>query len=45
MFFCVTLNFLYFFATESCVEFDKRGDYLNWTAGENATSPVTEFWE
>lgn len=45
MFIYVTLNTLYFFATESCVEFDQRGDYLNWTADENATSPVTEFWE
>ncbi|XP_041819125.1 sodium- and chloride-dependent GABA transporter 2-like [Chelmon rostratus] len=31
--------------TETCVEFDQRGDYLNWTAPENATSPVREFWE
>nr|XP_046239527.1 sodium- and chloride-dependent GABA transporter 2-like isoform X2 [Scatophagus argus] len=28
---------------ETCVEFDGRGNYLNWT--ENATSPVREFWE
>uniref|UniRef100_A0AAQ4RAU6 Transporter n=1 Tax=Gasterosteus aculeatus aculeatus TaxID=481459 RepID=A0AAQ4RAU6_GASAC len=31
--------------TDTCVEFDRRADYLNWTAAENATSPVREFWE
>ncbi|XP_056292961.1 sodium- and chloride-dependent GABA transporter 2-like [Pseudoliparis swirei] len=31
--------------TETCVEFDRRVGHLNWTAAENATSPVREFWE
>lgn len=31
--------------TETCVEFNGRDDNLNWTAIENATSPVQEFWE
>uniref|UniRef100_A0A8C3A4C1 Transporter n=1 Tax=Cyclopterus lumpus TaxID=8103 RepID=A0A8C3A4C1_CYCLU len=31
--------------TETCVEFDRRAGHLNWTAAENATSPVREFWE
>ncbi|XP_068449696.1 solute carrier family 6 member 22, tandem duplicate 1 isoform X2 [Clinocottus analis] len=31
--------------TETCVEFDRKANYLNWTATENATSPVKEFWE
>uniref|UniRef100_A0A3Q2QQB8 Transporter n=1 Tax=Fundulus heteroclitus TaxID=8078 RepID=A0A3Q2QQB8_FUNHE len=31
--------------TENCVEFDQRPDYFNMTIPENATSPVTEFWE
>ncbi|XP_063766955.1 sodium- and chloride-dependent GABA transporter 2-like isoform X1 [Eleginops maclovinus] len=31
--------------TETCVEFDRKDGYLNWTVAENATSPVREFWE
>lgn len=31
--------------SETCVEFDRRADDLNWTVAENATSPVREFWE
>ncbi|XP_068170539.1 solute carrier family 6 member 22, tandem duplicate 1 [Antennarius striatus] len=31
--------------TETCVEFNGRSYYLNWTQGENVTSPVREFWE
>ncbi|XP_029286970.1 sodium- and chloride-dependent GABA transporter 2-like [Cottoperca gobio] len=31
--------------TKTCVEFDRKTDYLNWTVPENATSPVREFWE
>ncbi|XP_071350127.1 sodium- and chloride-dependent GABA transporter 2-like [Trachinotus anak] len=31
--------------TETCVEFDRRTDFYNWTAVENSTSPVREFWE
>ncbi|XP_033995295.1 sodium- and chloride-dependent GABA transporter 2-like [Trematomus bernacchii] len=31
--------------TETCVEFDRKDDYLNWTVAVNATSPVKEFWE
>ncbi|KAL3058717.1 hypothetical protein OYC64_010800 [Pagothenia borchgrevinki] len=31
--------------TETCVEFDRKDDYLNWTVAVNATSPVREFWE
>ncbi|KAM7402202.1 hypothetical protein PAMP_017465 [Pampus punctatissimus] len=30
---------------DTCVEFDRTADYLNWTVPENATSPVKEFWE
>ncbi|XP_074502249.1 sodium- and chloride-dependent GABA transporter 2-like isoform X1 [Sebastes fasciatus] len=31
--------------SETCVEFNRRADDLNWTVAENATSPVREFWE
>ncbi|KAF3856255.1 hypothetical protein F7725_016978 [Dissostichus mawsoni] len=31
--------------TDTCVEFDRKDDYLNWTVAANATSPVREFWE
>ncbi|XP_045931467.1 sodium- and chloride-dependent GABA transporter 2-like isoform X2 [Micropterus dolomieu] len=31
--------------TETCVEFDRRADHLNWTVATNSTSPVREFWE
>ncbi|KAJ4927508.1 hypothetical protein JOQ06_015235 [Pogonophryne albipinna] len=31
--------------TETCVEFDRKDDYLNWTVAANSTSPVREFWE
>ncbi|KAI3370024.1 hypothetical protein L3Q82_024820 [Scortum barcoo] len=31
--------------TKACVEFDRRGDNVNWTITENSTSPVREFWE
>ncbi|XP_068598844.1 sodium- and chloride-dependent GABA transporter 2-like [Brachionichthys hirsutus] len=31
--------------TETCVEFNGRANYLNWTQVENGTSPVREFWE
>ncbi|XP_062852520.1 sodium- and chloride-dependent GABA transporter 2-like [Trichomycterus rosablanca] len=30
---------------ETCVEFQKRNDSVNFTAPANATSPVIEFWE
>lgn len=33
------------FATDTCIEFDRRAHSLNWTVAENATSPVREFWE
>ncbi|CAK6973815.1 sodium- and chloride-dependent GABA transporter 2-like [Scomber scombrus] len=31
--------------TEYCIEFDKTNVSANWTAGANATTPATEFWE
>ncbi|XP_036375596.1 sodium- and chloride-dependent GABA transporter 2-like [Megalops cyprinoides] len=31
--------------TETCVEFQRRNDSVNYTSVENATSPVIEFWE
>ncbi|KAG7454302.1 hypothetical protein MATL_G00258150 [Megalops atlanticus] len=31
--------------TETCVEFQRRNDSVNYTHVENATSPVIEFWE
>ncbi|XP_071059226.1 sodium- and chloride-dependent GABA transporter 2-like isoform X2 [Pseudochaenichthys georgianus] len=31
--------------TETCVEFNRKDDYLNWTVAANSTSPVREFWE
>ncbi|KAK2862042.1 hypothetical protein Q5P01_001575 [Channa striata] len=31
--------------TETCVEFSPGANSSNWTAAENATSPVREFWE
>ncbi|KAJ8393998.1 hypothetical protein AAFF_G00055310 [Aldrovandia affinis] len=31
--------------TESCVEFQRRNDSINYTNSINATSPVIEFWE
>ncbi|KAG7244644.1 hypothetical protein INR49_029663 [Caranx melampygus] len=31
--------------TETCVEFDGKAEFHNWTMVENTTSPVREFWE
>ncbi|KAF5909365.1 sodium- and chloride-dependent GABA transporter 2-like isoform X2, partial [Clarias magur] len=31
--------------TETCVEFDKKDKFSNWSISENATSPEQEFWE
>ncbi|KAM4613631.1 sodium- and chloride-dependent GABA transporter 2-like [Polymixia lowei] len=31
--------------TETCVEFDRKVDHINWSVAVNATSPVREFWE
>ncbi|XP_053354684.1 sodium- and chloride-dependent GABA transporter 2-like [Clarias gariepinus] len=31
--------------TETCVEFDKKDKFSNWSRSENATSPEQEFWE
>lgn len=44
--FCPRQHLMMFvFATETCVEFDRKDDYLNWTVAANSTSPVREFWE
>ncbi|XP_015197942.2 sodium- and chloride-dependent GABA transporter 2-like isoform X1 [Lepisosteus oculatus] len=31
--------------TDTCMDFDKQNQTANWTALDNATSPVKEFWE
>ncbi|XP_067906761.1 sodium- and chloride-dependent GABA transporter 2-like isoform X3 [Heterodontus francisci] len=31
--------------TDNCMQFPKNSSANNWTKRENATSPVTEFWE
>ncbi|XP_078424696.1 sodium- and chloride-dependent GABA transporter 2-like [Cetorhinus maximus] len=31
--------------TDNCMEFTKNSSANNWRKGENATMPVTEFWE